>query len=111
MATSKGDNAGASAPATIQPDPQKEAMFACIQDSFKAQGLNPITSPLNQIVWSTMTRSVITKIGQGMRKCMKTKLGKDPGDLIGALLALSAHQPVMTVATLIADLEPLVTGQ
>ena len=94
---------------STQTNPQGEAIFGCIQAAFKAQGLNAITSPLDQIVWHAIPKAVIIKVGASMRKCIKAKVGKDPGDLTGPLLVLGAHQPVMTVATLIADLQPLVS--
>lgn len=110
MATKTKKKAGpATAPDSTQIDPQKEAIFACIQAAFLEQGLNPITSPLNQIVWTAIPKKVVIKIGTSMRKCIKKKLGKDPGDLTGPLLVLGAHAPVMTVATLIEDLAPLVS--
>lgn len=96
------------APAATQTDPQSEAIFACIQAAFKSQGLTPITSPLNQIVWTSIPKPVILKVGTSLRKCIKASLGKDPGDLTGPLLVLGAHQPVMTVAQLIEDLTPLI---
>ena len=43
-----------------------------------------------------------------MQKCFKSKFGKDPGDLTGPIIVLSTHSPVMTVAKLIDDLDPLV---
>jgi hypothetical protein len=109
MATNTTKKASpATAPVSTQVDPQKEAIFACIQAAFLEQGLTPITSPLNQIVWTAIPKPVVIKIGTSMRKCIKKKLGKDPGDLTGPLLVLGAHEPVMTVATLIEDLAPLV---
>jgi len=110
MATKTKKKAGpVTAPVSTQIDPQKEAIFACIQAAFLEHGLNPITSPLNQIVWTAIPKKVVIKIGTSMRKCIKKKLGKDPGDLIGPLLVLGTHAPVMTVATLIEDLAPLVS--
>ncbi len=111
MATKKGSPTNAVAPAATQVHPQKEAIYECIQTAFKAQGLNAITSPLNQIVWTAIPKPVIIKLATGLRKCIKSKLGKDPGDLAGPLIVLGAHEPVMTVATLIEDLEPLVEQQ
>lgn len=99
----------AAAPASTRTDPQSEAVFACIQAAFAAEGLTPITSPLNQIVWTTIPRAVVIQLGTALRTCITRSLGRDPGDLTGALLVLGAHAPVMTVATLIADLEPLVS--
>jgi hypothetical protein len=109
MATKTKKTSPATAPVSTQIDPQKEAIFACIQAAFLEQGLNPITSPLNQIVWTAIPKNVIINIGTSMRKCIKKNLGKDPGDLTGPLLVLGAHAPVMTVATLIEDLAPLVS--
>jgi hypothetical protein len=94
--------------AATQTDSKKETMFVCIQQAFAAQGLAPITSPLNQIVWSSIPQDVIIKIASATQKCFKTKFGKDPGDLTGPIIVLSTHSPVMTVAKLIDDLDPLV---
>jgi hypothetical protein len=96
-------------PPSTQTDPQREAIYGCIQTAFSSQGLTPITSPLNQIVWSTIPKPVMIKLATTGRKCIKTKLGKDPGDLTGPVIVLAAHSPVMTVATLIEDLIPLVS--
>jgi hypothetical protein len=98
-------SAAATAPAAAQADPKKEALFECIQAAFRAQGLTPITSPLNQIVWPSIPRAVKQRIGISMRSCIRTATGNDPGDLSGAILLLSAHEPVMTVATLIDDID------
>lgn len=109
--SSKSSSSGAAAntsSAATQTDSKKETMFACIQQAFAAQGLAPITSPLNQIVWSSIPQDVILKIASATQKCFKTKFGKDPGDLAGPIIVLSTHSPVMTVAKLIDDLEPLV---
>ncbi len=100
--------AAATAPAAAQDDPKKEAIFGCIQAAFSAQGLTPITSPLNQIVWTSIPRAVKQRLGLSMRGCIRTTTGEDPGDLSGAILLLSVHAPVMTVATLIDDIDGMV---
>lgn len=91
--------------AAAQDDPKKEALFECIQAAFRAQGLTPITSPLNQIVWPSIPRTVKQRIGVSMRSCIRARTGEDPGDLSGAILLISVHEPVMTVATLIDDVD------
>lgn len=106
--TATTSTAVAGAPAAAQEDPKKEAIFECIQDAFENAGLSPITTPLNQIVWSSIPQNVIIGIGTFLRNCFTTKFEKDPGDLIGPLLVLSTISPVMTVAKLIEALEPLV---
>ena len=98
----------ANLPPATQQDPKREAIYDCLQAAFKNAGLNPITSPLNQIVWTAIPKAVTIKIGTALRKCIRTKLGSDPGDLVGPLIVLAAHAPVMTVATLIEDLLPLI---
>jgi hypothetical protein len=111
-AATPASTASTTAPATVTPaatqaDPQKQAMFDCIQSAFKSVGITTITSPLDQIVWTSITQPVKVNIATALRTCIKKSLGVDPGGLAGPILALSAHQPVMTVSTLIDDLLPL----
>jgi hypothetical protein len=106
-ATSTATSTPAVTPAATQADPQKQAMFTCIQSAFASQGITTITSPLDQIVWTSIAQPVKIDIATALRACIKKSLGVDPGGLAGPILALSAHQPVMTVSTLIDDLLPL----
>jgi hypothetical protein len=106
-APSTGSTPGTVTPAATQADPQKQAMFTCIQSAFASQGITTITSPLDQIVWTSIAQPVKIDIATALRACIKKSLGVDPGGLAGPILALSAHQPVMTVSTLIDDLLPL----
>ena len=84
-------------------DPRKDAIFACIQAAFADSGLTPITSPLNNINWPQIPVDVKDDIADFLQKCIAQKI-KDPGDLVGPIRVLSAHQPVMAVADLINDL-------
>jgi|GEM_PF-5398803 len=109
MASKKSaKKAAAAAPATSasQADPRKDIIFKCIQNAFADSGLNPITSPLNNIVWPQIPGEVRDDIAAFLEDCITAKI-KDPGPLVGVIRALAAHEPVMPVSDLINDLVAL----
>lgn len=82
-------------------DPTRQAIYECIQAAFKAVGLNAITSPKQVINWPPIGEDVQTQIAISIRGCVKQKLSKDPGDLVGVLLVAAQQEPAMPVSDLI----------
>jgi hypothetical protein len=82
-------------------DPTRQAIYECIQAAFKAAGLNAITSPEQIINWAAIDDDVKTQIAIAIRGCVKQKLDKDPGDLVGVFLVAAQQEPAMPVSDLI----------
>jgi len=82
-------------------DPTRQAIYGCIQAAFKAAGLNAVTSPDQVINWPLIPDDVKTQIAISIRRCVKQKLNKDPGDLAGVILVASKQEPAMPVSDLI----------
>jgi hypothetical protein len=82
-------------------DPTKQAIYECIQDAFASVGLNAITSPDQVINWPPITDNVKTQIAISIRGCVKFKLNKDPGDLVGVIIVAAQQEAAMAVSDLI----------
>ncbi|HEX3109825.1 MAG TPA: hypothetical protein VHU41_12095 [Thermoanaerobaculia bacterium] len=89
-------------------DPTRQAIYECIQAAFKAAGLNAITSPEQIINWAAIDDDVKTQIAISIRGCVKQKLDKDPGDLVGVFLVATQQEPAMPVSDLIEIIYQLV---
>jgi len=92
-------------------DPTKQAIYECIQAAFADAGLNPITSPAQVINWPPIPDDVQTQIAISIRDCVKAKLGKDIGGLVGVILAAAQMEPAMPVSDLIEIVNQLVPSQ
>jgi hypothetical protein len=82
-------------------DATRQAIYTCIQAVFAAAGLNKITSVDQIINWAAIDDEVKTQIAIALRGCVKEKLEKDPGDLVGVLLVAAQQEPAMPVSDLI----------
>ena len=82
-------------------DATRQAIYGCIQAAFKAAGLNAITSTEQVINWPTIDDSVKTQIAISIRRCVKQKLSKDPGDLVGVILVAAQQETAMPVSDLL----------
>jgi len=89
-------------------DPTRQAIYGCIQAAFEAAGLNAITSPEQIINWAAIDVDVKTQIAIAIRGCVKQKLDKDPGDLVGVILVAAQQEPAMPVSDLIEIIYQLV---
>jgi hypothetical protein len=89
-------------------DPTRQTIYECIQAAFKAAGLNAITSTDQTINWPPIGEDVQTQIAISIRGCIKQKLSKDPGDLVGVILAAAQQEPAMPVSDLIEILYQMV---
>lgn len=82
-------------------DATRQAIYQCIQAAFKAAGLNAITSTEQTINWQAIDEDVQTQIAISIRRCVKQKLSKDPGDLVSVILVAAKQEPAMPVSDLI----------
>jgi hypothetical protein len=82
-------------------DPTRQAIYECIQAAFASVGLNAITSPEQVINWPPIDDSVKAQIAISIRGCVKFKLDKDPGDLVGVIIVAAQQEPAMPVSDLI----------
>jgi len=89
-------------------DPTRQAIYGCIQAAFSAAGLNSITSPDQVINWPVINDAVKAQIAISLRGCVKQKLDKDPGDLVGVILVAAQQEPAMPVSDLIEIVYQLV---
>lgn len=89
-------------------DPTRQAIYGCVQAAFSAAGLNAVTSPQQIINWTAIDVDVKTQLGISIGGCVKQKLGKDPGDLVGVLLVATQQESGMPVSDLIEILYQLV---
>jgi hypothetical protein len=82
-------------------DLTKQAIYGCIQAAFDSVGLNAITSPEQVINWPVIPDNVKAQIAISIRGCVKFKLDKDPGDLVGVIIVAAQQEAAMPVSDLI----------
>ncbi|HEY2093337.1 MAG TPA: hypothetical protein VGJ81_15765 [Thermoanaerobaculia bacterium] len=82
-------------------DPTRQAIYECIQAAFDSVGLNAITSADQIITWPPIPDNVKAQIAISIRGCVKFKLSKDPGDLVGVIIVAAQMESAMAVSDLI----------